>query len=201
MTISLFLSSLKLLKKQTTMKKQSFAHRLKNLAKKFKSITTILLLYISIAGLYTFTAFILEEAQQQVIWGTWPARDAKNWALVYNGCQILRSMNRSLKILNWTIGYIQPLALLSYHSYWKSTDYYIRSLEAVIMKQSPRCFAGKNVELLFTPEKITQEDGVKKLIGYNIIVVVDYVPEKFPAQIEGVGKLQGKYLIIDMREK
>ena len=183
------------------MKKFPLKNRLKKFARKFKSFTTILLLYISIAGLFTFTAFILEEAQQQIIWGTWPARDAKNWALVYDGCQILRSINRSLKILNWSIGYIQPLALLSYHSYWKSTDYYIRSLESLIMHQSPKCFAGKNVELLFTPEKILQEDNQIKLISYNIIVIIDYVPEKFPIKVKGMGEVKGKILIIRMEKK
>jgi len=181
-------------------KNKSIGARLKKTARKFRSTATILILYISIAGLYTFTAFIIEEAQQQVIWGTWPARDAKNWALVYNGCQILRSMNKNLKILNWSVGYIQPLALLSYHSYWKSTDYYVRSLEALIMQKSPKCFHNKKVEFLFTPEKILQENNQIKLISYNLIVISDYVPEKFPIKVKGTGIAKGKVLIIKMEE-
>ncbi|MFH1626084.1 MAG: hypothetical protein ABID54_13155, partial [Pseudomonadota bacterium] len=60
----------------------------------FPKTTTILKLffaYVALCGLVLFPAFISEEAIQVAIWGTWPAQDAKNWALVLSGCDLIKT--------------------------------------------------------------------------------------------------------------
>ena len=173
---------------------------IKKLLKRIKNFATIVILYISLAGLYTFTAFILEESQQQIIWGTWPAKDAKNWELVLDGCDLLKDINRSLKILNWSVGYIQPLALLSYHCYWKSTDYYIKSLEALIISKEPQLFNNRIVNLKFTPQRVIKDSEIK-LIKDNVIIYVDKIPDTYPLFISHVGTVKGNKLFIDLRKK
>ncbi|GAG50068.1 unnamed protein product, partial [marine sediment metagenome] len=72
--------------------------------------------------------------------------------------------------------------------------------EALIMRKSPKCFHNKKVELLFTPEKILRENNQIKLISYNLIVISDHVPEKFPIKVKGIGIAKGKVLIIKMEK-
>ena len=168
--------------------------------KKLGTILKLLFAYIAVCGLVLFPCFIAEEAIQVAIWGTWPAKTSQNWNLVLKGCDLINSINLSLKIINYSVGWIQPLAFLSYRSFAQGTDYYVESVKNEILRKSPKCFHNKKVELLFTPERILQEDGLIKLISYNLIVITDHVPEKFPIKIKGTGEAKGKVLIIRMEK-
>ena len=157
----------------------------------------LIIAYLTIAGIYSFSAFIIEEAEQQVIWGTWPSKDSKNYELVLEGADLLRSLNATLWWINWTIGYIQPLALLSYHSYWKSTKYYIKSLDAMIFAKAPETFDGRQVEFTFTPQKIVQEKGKIFLVNRKIRVVVDEMPPMGKVKIKGVVRVEGNIIFVE----
>jgi len=171
------------------------------IGKKIKQYFTYILIYLTIAGLFSFTQFIIEEAQQQIIWGTWPAQDAKNWELVLEGCDLLSSLNTTMKIINWSIGYIQPLALISYHSYWRSTDYYIRSLKTKVFAKAPEVFDGRYIEFTFTPQKIIQEKGKIILVNRKIRVVVDKMPEGIKRiKVKGVVKVDGNTVRVEERK-
>ena len=110
-----------------------------------KRITTALKIffaYITLCGLVMFPCFIAEEAIQVAVWGTWPAQDAKDWELVMNGCKIVDNINLTLKIINYSIGWIQPLAFFSYRAYANATDYYVESLRAKIFAHAPEVLDG-----------------------------------------------------------
>ena len=175
--------------------------KLKRITTRLRKWFTFVLVYLTVAGAYTFTAFIIEEAQQQIIWGTWPAQDAKNWELVLEGCDLLNSLNTTMKIINWSIGYIQPLALISYHSYWRSTDYYIRSLKTNVFAKAPEVFDGRYIEFTFTPQKIIQEEGKIILVNRKIRVVVDKMPEGIKRiKVKGVVKVDGNTVRVEERK-
>jgi hypothetical protein len=176
-------------------------NKLTNTGKKIRKSLTMILVYLTVAGAYTFTAFIIEEAEQQIIWGTWPAKDSGDYELVLEGTDLLKSLNSTLWWINWSIGYIQPLALLSYHSYWRSTDYYIRSLEAMVFAKSPESFDGRKVEFTFTPQKIVQEDGKIILVNRRIRVIVDKLPggklsKGKSIKISGIVRVKNNLVII-----
>jgi len=173
--------------------------KLRTLFYKFKKYLSFILIYLTVAGAYTFTAFIIEEAEQQVIWGTWPAQDAKNWELVLEGCDILDSLNTTMKWINWSIGYIQPLALISYHCYWQSTSYYIKSLKTKVFAKSPASFDGRYIEFMFTPKQIVQQDGKIFLVNGRIWIEVDERPITRTVEIKGIVK--NKDNIITVRRK
>ena len=171
--------------------------RLKRIGIKTRKYLTLILVYLTVAGAYTFTAFIIEEAEQQVIWGTWPAQDAKNWEMVLVGCDLLESLNTTLWWINWTIGYIQPLALISYHNYWRSTDYYIKGLRCKVFAKKPEAFDGRRVEFKFTPQKIVRESGKVILVNRQIRVVVRKMPSNKTVKIKGIVRVEGNLIIIE----
>ena len=121
--------------------------------KKIETILKYILLYISIAGIVTFSLFIFEESFQTVMFGSWAAQDAQNWALVKEGTELLTRINRSMIIVNYTAGWIQPLAFLSYRSYGKAGDYYIKALVAKTLAHKPELFLGKNITIDFVPNR------------------------------------------------
>jgi filamentous hemagglutinin family protein len=164
--------------------------------KKFKKYSMLLIAYLTIAGIYSFSAFILEEAQQQIIWATWPAKDSGDYELVLEGADLLQSLNTTLWCINWSIGYIQPLALLSYHSYWRSTDYYIRSMKAMIFANSPQTLINRKIEFMFTPQKIVQENGIVTLINRQVRVITNRVPETKSVKISGIVRVENNLIII-----
>jgi len=183
--------------KEKTGKVKKFKHYIN----KFKKYMTFILVYLTVAGAYTFTAFIIEESQQQVIWGTWPAQDAKNWELVLEGCDLLESLNTTMWWINWTIGYIQPLALVSYHSYWRSTSYYMKSLKAKVFAKSPESFDGRYVEFSFTPKKVTREKEKVILANRRIRVIMDKDPGTKKIKVSGIVRVEDNKVYIDMEEK
>lgn len=124
-----------------------------------KAILWILSIYISIAGLVTFSLFISEEAFQTTMFGTWPAKDAQRWDIVKSGVNLMGKINTQSKIINYGAGWIQPLAFMSYRAYSKSADYYIESLSAEILAHSPELFLGERVKFEFTPRELSFTDN------------------------------------------
>lgn len=165
-------------------------------ASKFGLILKILFAYIALCGLILFPAFISEEAIQVAIWGTWPAQDAKNWALVLNGCDLIKNINRSLKIINYSAGWIQPLAFISYRAFSKATDYYITGLEHKVLAHAPEEFAGRKIEFVFVPRKIIQDKDGIKLVHGNIQILVDKYPEGGKVKIRGTVMMEKGQVVI-----
>jgi hypothetical protein len=117
--------------------------------------------YISLVGIITFSLFILEESIQMATFGTWPASDAQDWQLVKNGCDVISSANRTMKILNYSLGWIQPFAFLSYRAYGRSTDYYLDAMRAKIFAHDPSVMIGERVTITVSLKggKVTMDEG------------------------------------------
>jgi len=126
--------------------------------------------YITLCGLAMFPCFIAEEAIQVAVWGTWPAQDAKDWDLVMQGCNIVDNINTTLKIINYSIGWIQPLAFFSYKAYSNATDYYIESLKAKIFAHSPESLIGQTLTVTINLRGATIKDSLYHLKNSSIFV-------------------------------
>jgi len=166
---------------------------------KFKSILTGFAVYISIAGLVTFSNFVLEESSQVIMFGTWPAQDAKNWELVLHGCDLMKASNRTLKTINYAVGWIQPIAFFAYRSYGIGTDFYIDALESKVFAHAPELFVGREVKFTFTPRQIeNQADGTFTLINGSLHVRSKVLPiGGKPLVVQGRVQQQGSVLVID----
>lgn len=166
--------------------------------KKFKTVLAILLAYITVTGLVTFSLFILEESFQTVMFGTWPAQDAKQWHVVYNGLQLMQGIQKTGKWVNYTCGWIQPLAFISYHKYFAvSAQFYIDGLKAKCLAHAPELFVGQEIEISFKPTRVVQTNsGQYSCNAGRIHVISDIKPEFKFMVVKGIlEEINGKLLI------
>jgi hypothetical protein len=118
------------------------------------------MLYLTIAGMITFSLFILEEAFQTAMFGTWPAQDAGRWDLVKTGCDTMEGFVLTMEIVNYSVGWFQPLAFVSYRAYAKSARSYIKGLRAKAIMNSPVLFVGEDIDMTFEIKSIQNtKDG------------------------------------------
>ena len=127
---------------------------------------------LSIWGTVTFTLFILEESFQTAMFGTWPAQDAQRWDLVKTGLTTMRGTVRTMKIVNYSVGWIQPLAFLSYKNFGESAQSYINSLQAKALAHAPDLFVGENVSIRFRPRDIKYLKNGDLILSNNKIGVI-----------------------------
>ncbi len=164
---------------------------------RLRLILKIIFAYVTIAGLVTFSLFICEEAIQTAMFGTWPAKDTKQWNLVLAGADLMAKINFTAKVINYSIGWIQPLAFFSYRSYAKSTDYYVNVTRTQVFVFAPELMVGRHVQADFRPRQIKNlEDGRRLAINGNIGVYVDENQTLDMMQISGYVKKEGGKFIV-----
>ena len=180
------------------MKKTTFNVNINKLLEttKLGLILKLLFAYIAICGLFLFPAFIAEEAIQVAIWATWPAQDTQSWSLVLTGCDLIRNINRGMKTINYSVGWIQPLAFLSYRSFGRATDYYVRTLEHKVFAYAPEIFAGRQIEFIFVPDEIVSDREGTRLINNGIHVITDTIPGSRKVVVSGRVEMRGGTVII-----
>lgn len=113
--------------------------------------------YLAICGLVTFSLFIMEEAFQTTMFGTWPAQDAGDWILVKQDIEVMEFINERMKTTNKYFGWVQPFGWLAYDSYGKAGDQYIKGVKAKAMAHQPDVFENEIVEVTLIPK--SWEDG------------------------------------------
>jgi hypothetical protein len=128
----------------------------RKISRRGKTVLSVLAVYISMTGLVTFSLFILEEGIQTAMFGTWPAQDAKDWETVRFCLERIKNANGALKLINYSLGWIQPLAFVAYKCYGESADAYIAGLEAKLFANAPELFAGRKVTVSFTPQSVAE---------------------------------------------
>jgi hypothetical protein len=169
------------------------------MSRKIKTFLWLIGTYITIVGVVTFSQFILEEAIQTAIWGTWPSQDAKQWHLVKKGAAVIDSINTTLKIITYTFGWIQPLAMIGYLNYAKSTDYYLDGLNAKAFAFAPELYVGEKVNFTFQPSEIKNNElAINGKIGVYIKDHVEAFNHKMfnTVQIKGTVYFENNLLII-----
>ena len=122
--------------------------------KSFKNALQLALAVVTILGLITFSLFILEEAFQTIMFGTWPAQDAQDWDTVLAGTDLMAATVRTLEIINYSCGWLQPLAFIAYRSYGRAARFYIKGLRSKVFAMSPESFDGRVHTFIFRPKRI-----------------------------------------------
>jgi len=165
---------------------------------RIKTFLQMAAIVISLMGVVTFSSFILEEAFQTTMFGTWPAQDAKDWRLAKIGLETQRKIVFWMKAVNYTFGWIQPLGFVAYANYSRSADYYMDGLQAKIFANCPECFDNEVVEFIFYP--ITVQDD--ELINHNVHVKIPdgYSADLRPVVVRGLVRDIGQYIRIESIE-
>ena len=78
--------------------------------------------------------------------GTWPASDAKDWELVVVGLGTIEGINTTMRVVNYTLGWVQPISFFAYRAYAHATDFYIRAMKAKVFAHEPRALIGFEVD-------------------------------------------------------
>ena len=126
----------------------------------FEKFFTGLKWYLALAGLITFSMFILEESSQTITFGIWPAKNARAWANVKRGLDLMENINTTLKIVNYSVGWVQPLAFISYRAYSEATDSFIESSIVEVLANEPELYLNRKIRIEFIPRSIESlEDG------------------------------------------
>jgi hypothetical protein len=108
------------------------------------------------------------------MFGTWPAKDAHQWDLVLTGANLMSKINRTEKIICYSVGWVQPLAFFSYRSHTKAVDYYIETLKREVLAYQPELLVGEKIEFYFKPRQIkTLENGMRVAVSGRIMIEVD----------------------------
>lgn len=160
---------------------------------RIQATLTFIMAVLSVMGIITFSLFILEESFQTVMFGTWPAQDAKRWDLVKAGTEHMRRIHTTINVVNYGIGWIQPFAFVSYREYAKASAFYIESLRAKAIANAPELFIGEHIEFEFSPRQARTVEGGLILVGGPLNVLC------LPHQKQQTMSISGKIILLDSR--
>ena len=79
--------------------------------------------------------------------GTWPASDARDWELVVVGIKTIDRINSCLKVVNYSLGWVQPISFFAYRAYASATDYYVKAMRAKVFAHQPGALIGCEVDV------------------------------------------------------
>ena len=145
-------------------------------------------------GIITFSLFILEESFQTVMFGSWPAQDAKEWRLAKRAVEIQRPIIFAMKCVNWSVGWIQPLGFVAYNAYIRSAEFYNLGLGAKVFAFCPECFDNEEVEFTLRPQRIDNEEVIAGTI--RVEYPSDVVPTMAPVVVRGTVRVEGEVIRI-----
>lgn len=164
-----------------------------------RRLLAVLALYLSISGLVTFSMFILEEGIQCCQFGTWPAADAKDWPTVKAGADLMEKINHTLKLVNYTAGWLQPLAFIAYRAYSRAAESYITSIRAKTFAYAPELFHGERLTIRFVPltKQAAITPGFKRYFNRNItLLTTRELPLGAPATVSVLVQVAGPKVVL-----
>lgn len=152
-------------------------------------------LYLGLTGLVTFNLFIMEEAFQTVMFGTWAAKDAKEWRLVKKATVTMEGMLATLTTMNYIGGWMNPFGFIAYKAYAQAEREYIDSLRAQVFANAPELFEGEIMTFTFVPGETEYDTDTIKMKNGQLIV---WAREQKPV-MTGKVKVEGDYVVVDAR--
>lgn len=108
-------------------------------------------LYLGVAGLITFNLFIMEEAFQTCMFGSWPAADVGEYRVVKKTLKTMEGLHSTLVVMNDIGGWVNPFAYVSYKAYAQAEVEYMAGLKAKVFANAPEVFENEIVTFNFTP--------------------------------------------------
>ena len=144
--------------------------RLRHLARRFQRWLTLLAAYMALVSVFQFANFILEEAIQTTIFGTWQAKN--NPRLTRVGIKLIEALNWQLAIVNNAGGWLNPIGWMAYRGYIRATDYYILAAKNHILALDPECMDGECLQVLFQPDKRELDAQETRLSSGKITLIL-----------------------------
>jgi hypothetical protein len=127
-----------------------------------KKITKWFGFYLGVVGLFSFNCFILEEAFQTVMFGSWGAFQAREYRLIKREIATQEKLRTTLQIVNNIGGWLNPFGWFAYKGYVDAEREWIDATKAKLFAEAPEIFVGEIVTFTFQPQEQEIADG------YNI---------------------------------
>lgn len=127
-----------------------------------KKITKWFGFYLGVVGLVSFNCFILEEAFQTVMFGSWGAFQAREYRLIKREIATQEKLRTTLQIVNNIGGWLNPFGWFAYKGYVDAEREWIDATNAKLFAEAPEVFNGEIVTFTFQPQEQEIADG------YNI---------------------------------
>lgn len=156
----------------------------------FKTINKLLkfiALYIAVAGLISFSCFIMEESIQLLSFANFSASDTRSYGLMYDNLQDMKKINNSLHFLNKYFLWMLPPQRMGYGHYVTSTDLYIATLKQEILANRPSLFIGQEISFKFYYEKFHKtKNNLFEIKAGKIKIIQKTMPDNNHIQVTGV---------------
>lgn len=152
-------------------------------------------LYLALCGLFSFNNFILEEAFQTVMFGSWGAFEAREYRLIKREIATMEKLRTTLKVVNNCGGWLNPFGWFAYQGYVDAEREYIDATKAKLFAQAPEVFEGEVVTFTFIPQETEPGDGYNTYRNGRISVIAS----KLDRIVTGKVGVSGDRITIDTR--
>jgi len=150
-----------------------------------KKLLRLLYLYLSILGVFSFSAFIIEESIQMLTFSMFVVKDTQRWDIALQNINLMRKSN---KHLDWIVRYtlwLNPLQQIAYKDFVMATNGYLDSQTALVLANDPGLFKDIPVAFKFYYRSITQDQESYILKTGKLFVRVKTKPIENPIEISG----------------
>jgi hypothetical protein len=106
-------------------------------------------LYLSIVGIFSFSCFIFEEANQTLMFANFSCSDTHRYDLMKKNIERMAEINDHLALINKVLLCLQPIQWLAYSDFIDATQQYIESIQAEIFASDPGLYLNETVTFNF----------------------------------------------------
>lgn len=154
--------------------------------------------YLSVASIFGFGCFILEESFQTEMFSVWLSVPQEEWKNVKRTIDLMEKTRTTLVVVNNIGGWINPIGYVSYASYAEAERIYIDALKSKCFANAPELFDGEVVRFYFRPNEI--EYAKDHLILRNGKMAVRSMEDFQSQEVTGKVELENGKVIVDARK-
>ncbi|MBF0231850.1 MAG: hypothetical protein HQK65_02270 [Desulfamplus sp.] len=162
-----------------------------------RRLLSVFYLYLAITGMFSFTAFIMEESLQMLTFSMFVVKDTQRWDIAYKNINIMTKINKNLDLITRYTLWLNPLQQIAYKDFVLATDGYLDAQTALVMANDPGLFTGQSVAISFYFKSITQTQSDVILKAGKLSVRVKSIPIENPIYIIGIiEKISNDHFVI-----
>jgi len=163
-----------------------------------KAFLSVFYLYLAVIGLFGFALFICEEAIQSIQFANFSCKDSGRYDMMKKNLESIDSINKTIKILNRYLMWMNPIQQWAYADYALATDRYLETMHTLVMARDPGLYLGEEITIPFY-YKSKREYADRVRLSYGLLSVdVPMEIEIPPNSIDVTGVVEtmgGRYLI------
>lgn len=153
-------------------------------------------LYLGFVGLFSFNSFVLEEAFQTVMFGSWGAFQAREYRLIKREIATQEKLRTTLQVVNNIGGWLNPFGWFAYQGYVNAEREWIDATKTKLFAEAPEVFNGETVTFTFTPQEQEIADGYNIYRAGNLEV---HSARNITSVVTGKVRAENGKIVVDAR--